>query len=169
MSTFDELIENAKGLPESLWPTEWTVPLLLIHSASLGEAHQPFYTKVDTNFEPEQSLLAFISAAPPDVFAFTKRSPETPFQDRIFVGRSRTNDVILSARGVSKLHCYFRSSNDSWVLADAGSKNGTFLSGERQDARKEIALEGSADIRIGPIRTIFLTPPALLSLLRRVT
>jgi DNA ligase (NAD+) len=49
------------------------------------------------------------------------------FPDRITIGRTSNNDVVINDSSVSRLHAYVRREGDKWVVADAGSKNGTKL------------------------------------------
>jgi len=48
----------------------------------------------------------------------------------IRVGRAADNDVFIDHRNVSKLHAFFRVQDDALTLADAGSRNGTWVNGE---------------------------------------
>jgi hypothetical protein len=68
-----------------------------------------------------------------------KKRPGNPYPDTITVGRAETNDIVVPYDDLSKLHAYFTRAPDGAVLvADAGSRNGTWLAGERlapNDAR----------------------------------
>lgn len=75
-----------------------------------------------------------------------RKPAAAPAQDRIFLGRSETNDVCVPHKTVSKLHAYFqkevaRDPKDvSWFLVDAGSANGTKHNGARIVPRTRTAL-----------------------------
>jgi hypothetical protein len=47
------------------------------------------------------------------------------FPSMITVGRTKNNDVVLADPMISKFHAYFRLVDGAWMLADAGSVNGT--------------------------------------------
>lgn len=47
----------------------------------------------------------------------------------VTIGRSPTNDIVVRDDGVSARHARFDGEGDRWVLADAGSRNGTTLNG----------------------------------------
>src|SRR5687768_18616867 len=55
------------------------------------------------------------------------KKPGAQFGDRITVGRTSNNDIVLAHHTVSRLHVYFRQRDGRWWITDAGSKNGTAL------------------------------------------
>jgi hypothetical protein len=58
------------------------------------------------------------------------KSSNSPYQDRISVGRARNCDVVLRYPSVSKLHGYFRALADGQLeFVDVGSHVGTRLNG----------------------------------------
>lgn len=77
--------------------------------------------------------------------------------DRIRIGSHPSNDLVLDDRLVSRFHCTLTLGRDAWQLCDAGSLNGTFLSGVRtRDAdlptgECEIGM-GSSLLRVLPLR-----------------
>lgn len=167
MPAFRELVSTAKELPETLWEHEWRTPLLLVHNSALEPDTTPFNTRQPSSFDIEQSLASFVGQDDTFAFFLRKQSASSPFQDRVFVGRARTNDVVIAARGISKLHCYFREIDGTWVIADAGSKNGTFVAGERLDSRREVPLRNSSEVCVGIVRAMFVTPDAIAAILRK--
>ena len=78
-----------------------------------------------------------------EVFPLAKKAGAS-FQDRITIGRTSNNDVVLNDTSVSRLHAYIRRDGQGWIVADAGSKNGSWLRGAQLDARREIALPSRA-------------------------
>src|SRR5215813_1822023 len=51
------------------------------------------------------------------------KKPGASFPDRITIGRTTNNDVVIADPSVSRLHAYVRRVGEAWVVADAGSKN----------------------------------------------
>ncbi|MBT8430449.1 MAG: FHA domain-containing protein [Gammaproteobacteria bacterium] len=51
--------------------------------------------------------------------------------DRITIGRTGDNDVVLNSQGVSKHHATIERRGESFVLIDNGSANGVFVGGRR--------------------------------------
>jgi hypothetical protein len=71
-----------------------------------------------------------------------KKPPEAPAQDRVFLGRSETNDLCVPHKTVSKLHAYFQRDSQplKWSVVDTGSANGTKHNGLRVPARAKVAI-----------------------------
>lgn len=55
--------------------------------------------------------------------------------DLIKIGRGRTNDIIIQDNEVSRYHCRLVRVLEDYELHDMQSTNGTFVSGQRVDAR----------------------------------
>ena len=85
--------------------------------------------------------------------ALALRKVSDTFPHMITVGRTANNDLILSDPSISKLHAFFAHGGpDGFVLADAGSKNGTWVAGVQLLPRGEPAPVRAADrIRFGRI------------------
>ncbi len=79
------------------------------------------------------------------------------FPDRITIGRTSNNDIAVDDTSVSRLHAYVRRNGDAWVVADAGSKNGSWLRGVALEARKEQVLASKSTLRIGEVDLTFYT------------
>jgi DNA-binding winged helix-turn-helix (wHTH) protein len=68
------------------------------------------------------------------------------------IGRGLEAHVPLDATGVSRRHARILVSRDAVVLEDLGSKNGTFVSGERIDGVRAIAPD--QELSFGPVRAV---------------
>jgi pSer/pThr/pTyr-binding forkhead associated (FHA) protein len=68
-------------------------------------------------------------------------------QRQTLVGRSRRCAIILASRLASREHCVLERSGAALTLIELGSKNGTWVNGERVTRRRQLA-KGDA-IRIG--------------------
>jgi hypothetical protein len=86
------------------------------------------------------------------------------FRDRITIGRTDNNDVVIADPSVSRLHAYVRHAN-GWVVADAGSKNGSWLGDEQLEPRREVPLPPSTAIRFGDVHLTFYRSSDLFELL----
>lgn len=90
-----------------------------------------------------------------EIFPLLKK-PGASFPDRITIGRTPNNDVVIADGSVSRLHAYVRRAGNGWLVADAGSKNGSWLSGSQLEARRERPLISRAVLRIGDVDVTFL-------------
>ena len=50
------------------------------------------------------------------------------------MGRAALNDVVLEEPGVSRQHAGIRGDAEGFWIADLGSRNGTYINGERLGA-----------------------------------
>jgi len=89
-----------------------------------------------------------------EVYPLSKK-PGASFPDRITIGRTSNNDVVVIDTSVSRLHAYVRRDGATWLVADAGSKNGSSLRGAALEPRKEQPLQSRAIIRLGDVDLTF--------------
>ncbi|MBZ4371812.1 FHA domain-containing protein [Corallococcus interemptor] len=85
----------------------------------------------------------------------------------ITVGRTGNNDVVLDDGSVSRFHAWFsRDAGDTgFLLTDAGSKNGSYVTGSRLLARKPMAVEDGMRLRFGQVEVSFYTAGGFARLL----
>ncbi len=76
---------------------------------------------------------------------------------RVTVGAEASNDVVLDHdRTVSRVHGVFEQLGSAWLLRDLGSRNGTFVNGERISER---VLRDGDEIRLGTTRLLIRSSP----------
>lgn len=85
---------------------------------------------------------------------------EVDLGDIVRIGRRSENELVLADPIVSGSHAEIRRIDDAFVLADAGSRNGTFLNDEQVMA--PTALSDGDVIRVGDtrLRVALAAPPA---------
>jgi hypothetical protein len=98
-----------------------------------------------------------------ELFPIAKK-PGASFPDRITIGRTTNNDVVVADHSVSRLHAYVRRA-DGWVVADAGSKNGSWLDEAALEPRREMPLHARSVLRLGDVRLTFYRSEELFDLL----
>jgi DNA-binding CsgD family transcriptional regulator len=76
--------------------------------------------------------------------------------ERLTVGTLESNDVVVDADGVSRVHAVFERFGDAWCVRDLGSRNGTFVNGGRIIG--EHALHSGDEILLGRLRLLFHGP-----------
>ncbi len=67
--------------------------------------------------------------------------------ERMTVGTLESNDVVVDADGVSRVHAVFERFGDTWCVRDLGSRNGTFVNGGRIIGER--ALHSGDEILLG--------------------
>lgn len=99
-----------------------------------------------------------------EVYPLAKK-PGASFPDRITIGRTSNNDIVIADTSISRLHAYLRRGQVGWVVADAGSKNGSYLGGVALEPRKEHAIASRADLRFGDVDVTFYLAAELFAAL----
>ncbi len=79
---------------------------------------------------------------------------------QMMLGRSGDVEVPVNDQQVSRRHALFLCSPDGVRLVDAGSANGTYLSGARLPAQQPVPLSDGAQIRVGQTLIKFVAPVA---------
>lgn len=84
------------------------------------------------------------------------KKPGASFPDRITIGRTTHNDVVVDDHSISRLHAYIaHTGGRQWVVADAGSKNGSWLRGVALEARREQPIASRMVLRLGDVELTF--------------
>ncbi len=103
---------------------------------------------------PVQMPVGAGQASQVEVYPLIKK-PAAAFPEKITVGRTVHNDVVLANHSISRLHLYVTRRDEQWWIADAGSKNGSWLGGEKLHPRREVLLTPTANVRIGELFMTF--------------
>ncbi len=73
--------------------------------------------------------------------------------DRVTIGQAADNDLALPFdRTVSRVHAVLERVASRWVIRDLGSRNGTFVNGDRIFGER--AIRPGDEIRVGTVRLI---------------
>jgi len=73
--------------------------------------------------------------------------------ERVTVGTLESNDVVVDGDGVSRVHAVLERFGDAWCVRDLGSRNGTFVNGDRVIGER--ALHSGDEILLGRLRLSF--------------
>lgn len=76
--------------------------------------------------------------------------------EQLTVGTLESNDVVVEADGVSRVHAALERFGDAWCVRDLGSRNGTFVNGDRIIGER--ALHPGDEILLGRLRLLFRGP-----------
>ena len=79
-------------------------------------------------------------------------------KDRVSIGRAQTNDVNLTnpLRLVSRKHAEIRQEAGDFWIVDLGSKNATWLNGQRLVAERLYTLSDGDRFRVGDFQIEFV-------------
>ena len=104
---------------------------------------------------------------PDDYVAWVRKRKGGVFTRLIGLGRTRNNDIVLPFDDISKYHAYFSvgSSDGEMSVADAGSKNGTFVNASRLDTKVPHAVASGSSVGFGSHTGLFFERSAFVSLL----
>jgi hypothetical protein len=85
---------------------------------------------------------------------------EFPAGGRRSVGRAASSDLVIDNQSVSKMHASLSiSENDTLLVADTGSTNGTFVNGQRIAYGKAVELKTGDILRFGQVEATFDVQP----------
>ncbi|MBN2493266.1 MAG: FHA domain-containing protein [Deltaproteobacteria bacterium] len=104
------------------------------------------------------------------VFALVE-SDRKSFAGKVLVGRTETNDIVISHLTVSKHHAYFRHDKDAgrMSLCDTGSTNGTRVNGQTLQERQPRYLADGDRIAFGDVQFVFFTASGFYDLLQSLS
>jgi hypothetical protein len=71
---------------------------------------------------------------------------------RVTIGSSDAADVVVADGSVSRVHALLEWLGGSWFVQDLGSRNGTFVNGERVQVRRVV--RPSDEVRLGRARLV---------------
>ncbi|MDB4991654.1 MAG: hypothetical protein JWN04_6832 [Myxococcaceae bacterium] len=136
----------------------------LAHGEAEGDPLERTFVKPTERKRPSRPSEERSSVAPLGlVFPVYKREG-TPF-DHIGTGRAESADVCLPFAQISRFHAYFyRQGDDSFMLADGGSSNGTWIGARQLAVRTPTPLHNGERVRFGPYHFLFLSRAGLLTL-----
>ena len=105
---------------------------------------------------PLPPSLALAVSSYVEVWGRGGRELRTLDSERVTVGTLESNDVVVDADGVSRVHAVFERFGEAWLVRDLGSRNGTFVNGGRIIGER--ALHSGDEIILGRLRLLFHAP-----------
>jgi hypothetical protein len=151
-------------------PTQLTkAPVLVNYGAKPGSDQERAFRTAFGRVEP-QTHASMADAKPPEqelgcVFLIVKKEG-APFPEQIGIGRAANTDVCVALSSISKYHAFFSADGaGGYVVADAGSKNGSWLDGQRLAPRQPAPLVDGSRVRFGSHKFVFYTHAGFVHLL----
>jgi hypothetical protein len=102
-----------------------------------------------------------------DVRWITKAA-DSPYPDRISIGRARNCDLPFRHPSVSKLHAHLQIEGPRLMLIDRKSRNGTRVNGKRLAPDRPHPLAVRDQVEFGRVQALVLDGPELFELLARM-
>jgi hypothetical protein len=75
--------------------------------------------------------------------------PLEPRNGLVRLGRATDNDIVLESPRVSRYHAQLRCVDNSWLVYDLESTNGTYVDGQRLASTRPAALRRGSRLRLG--------------------
>jgi DHA3 family tetracycline resistance protein-like MFS transporter len=86
--------------------------------------------------------------------------------DELSIGRSSDCDIVIEHHSISKVHAHItREANGSFVIRDAGSRNGITINGARVESHQSAKLKPDDVVRVGGVMLRLAYPRPLHELL----
>src|SRR5690242_6603016 len=76
-------------------------------------------------------------------------------KSEIYIGSLTTNDIVISATGISRKHAKILVQDKTYYIIDQGSTNGTYVANERIAPGKRFEFTPSETVRLG--EQVFIT------------
>jgi hypothetical protein len=107
-----------------------------------------FKTELAASSEESQGTLL--------VLPLVKRE-DSPYTDRVSIGRAPNCDVVVRHPSISKLHTHLRTLEDGTVVVvDVSGRNPTLVDGRRIDASAPPVLRSGMELRLGDVSATLL-------------
>ena len=100
----------------------------------VGKSTRPQRTEA---FVADENTESYTGPMPGSPFAAPLVKVQETFPSMIMLGRTLNNDIVIGDTSISKFHAFFRVGPGSIDVADAGSRNGTFV-GDKKLAPKQM-------------------------------
>lgn len=126
--------------------------------------------KMKIDHERQEVQVESLPPRPESLVLEIAKSDRNSVAGKILVGRTETNDLVVSHLTVSKHHAYLRREDDGQVLlVDAGSTNGTKLNARRLDASQPRSLDDGDQVSFGDVSFTYYSPSGFYNLLRSLS
>jgi hypothetical protein len=141
----------------------------LVGTTQLSRPHQPGRTVLVSAADREGMLTPRPrrQSGSTNLMVLPVRKVQEAFPSMITVGRTNNNDVVIEDIQVSKFHAFFRVAPERLELADAGSRNGTFIGGIRLETKGAAKpVRNGESVRFGRVELILVDAGACWDRLR---
>ncbi len=169
-SNLTQYLELARGLDREAFLSRFPNPVLVRRSESQSLAPRDEYSstlRMRIDRSTREVRIEPVPSTPLDKVTPVVKSDRNSFASKVLVGRTETNDLVVSHMTVTKHHAFFSSDEHTGrtLLTDTGSTNGTQLNGELIEARQPRMLTDGDRVAFGDIQFVFYTAGGFYDLL----
>lgn len=140
---------------------------VLVYEPAETEEDEDDEEQVPYQLKTQSGLSVPVIGGGEPMACVVEKTKENAFKQRITIGRTNNNDVVLEHASVSRFHAWLEGTGADWMLVDAGSRNGSWLSGRKLTGRTPTALSNGNALRIGAVQLTFYSALGFLDLLKR--
>ncbi len=167
MAYIKEYLEQVRSLERSAFVAE-NPAAFLVHPSGPDSLHprEEYCSTLEMKVDQQRQEVR-IEPQPPalsDIVIPLEKTDANSFAGKILVGRTETNDLLISHLTVSKHHAFFNIGQPD-TLTDAGSTNGTTLNGRHLGAKTPNQITDGDRISFGDVQYTYFTPGGLYDLL----
>lgn len=123
----------------------------------VGKATRPQRTEA---FVADEKTESYTGPMPGSPFAAPLVKVQEQFPSMIMLGRTLNNDIVIGDTSISKFHAFFRLGPGSIEVADAGSRNGTFVRDKKLAPKQMERLRPGDHIRFARLAFQLLDAPS---------
>jgi hypothetical protein len=98
-------------------------------------------------FAADDKTESYVGPLPGPPFAAPIVRVQDQYPSMIMLGRTVNNDIVIGDTSISKFHAFFRIGPGSVEVADAGSRNGTFVGDKRLEPKQLARLRRGERVR----------------------
>lgn len=172
-TTIKDYLDQARRLDRDAFLDLHPTPVLIHCARSQSLAPRDEYgSTLRMRIDPDtKEFRVDRPPTPMDQVEKLAKSDRNSFASKILVGRTETNDLVVSHMTVSKHHAFFAFDQTTGAasLTDTGSTNGTQINGQELPARESRELTDGDQVAFGDIEFVYYSPSGLYELLNSLS
>jgi hypothetical protein len=170
-SDIKDHFELARKLERDAFLARFPHPVLIRRSQNTSLAPREEYGSTLKMRIDRAKKTYRVDPSPPaalDKVTAIAKSDRNSFANKVLVGRTETNDLVVSHMTVSKHHAFFQVDELTGALSltDTDSTNGTQLNGQVLEARQPQLLSDGDQVAFGDMEYTFYTAEGFFELLQ---
>ena len=123
----------------------------------VGRSTRPQRTEA---FVADEKTESYAGPMPGSPFAAPVVKVQETFPSMIMLGRTLNNDIVVGDTSISKFHAFFRVGPATIEVADAGSRNGTFVGDQQLEPKQMQRLRPGDRVRFARLAFQLLDAPS---------